>query len=186
MSSEDTSEVAARPRTRAAAPPTPAGASTPPGSRCSASARCASSRSRSASRSSAAVLGGGGGQPIVRALAFGAVGALIAAAARARRLADDALVGRRGTIRLRTGVLSRKETDIPLGRVQALDIVHGPIQRLFGVRGVHVQTAGGAQQGEITLPAVGADDVELLRAALRRRARRAPRRTSRRRSPSAG
>ena len=40
-----------RPRTRAAAPPTPAGASTPRGSRCSASARCSSSRYRSASRS---------------------------------------------------------------------------------------------------------------------------------------
>ena len=84
-------------------------------------------------------------------------------------------------------MLSRKEVDVPLGRVQALDIVHGPIQRLFGVRGVHVQTAGGGKQGEITLPAVGADDVELApRRAAPPRAATRPRRPRRRRSPSAG
>ena len=56
-----------------------------------------------------------------------------------------------GRIRLRTGVLSEKETDVPLGRVQAIDTVHGPLQRLFGVVGVHVQTAGGGREGEIKL-----------------------------------
>ena len=116
-----------------------------------------------------AVMGGGGGQPISRALIFGAFGALIAAAAGlAGWLTTRWSVGRE-TIRLRTGLLSRKEIDVPIGRVQALDIVHGPIQRLFGVRGVHVQTAGGSREGEIMLPAVATADVELLRAALRRR-----------------
>jgi putative membrane protein len=73
-------------------------------------------------------------------------------------------------IRLRSGLLSTKETDVPLSRVQAIDTVHGPLQRLFGVRGVRVQTAGGAREAEIELPAVGPADVELLRGALRRRA----------------
>lgn len=116
-----------------------------------------------------AVMGGGGGQPTVRALAFGVLGALLAAAAGlAGWLTTRWSVGLE-TIRLRTGLLSRKEVDVPIGRVQALDIVHGPIQRLFGVRGVHVQTAGGSREGEITLPAIAPADVELLRSALRRR-----------------
>ena len=51
--------------------------------------------------------------------------------------------------------------------------MHGPLQRLFGVRGVQVQTAGGGKEGEISLPAVSPEDVELLRAALSRRGARA-------------
>jgi putative membrane protein len=70
------------------------------------------------------------------------------------------------TIRHRRGFLSVKETDVPLARVQALDTVRGPIQRLFGVLGVHVQTAGGGKEGEIVLPALRAADVEALRAAV--------------------
>ena len=115
------------------------------------------------------VMGGRGGEPLTRALLFGALGALIAAAAGvAGWLTTTWSVGTE-TIRLRTGLLSRKEVDVPLGRVQALDIVHGPLQRLFGVRGVQVQTAGGGKDGEITLPAVGTADVELLRHAIRGR-----------------
>ena len=115
------------------------------------------------------VMGGGGGQPLIRVLAFGVFGALLAAGAGlAGWLTTSWSVGAE-TIRLRTGLLSRKEVDVPLGRVQALDIVHGPLQRLFGVRGVHVQTAGGGKAGEIRLPAVAAGDVELLRDAIRGR-----------------
>ena len=121
-----------------------------------------------------AVMGGGSGQPILRAVLFGVLGACLAAAAGlAGWLTTRWSVGPE-TIRLRTGLLSRKEVDIPLGRVQAIDTVHGPVQRLFGVRGVHVQTAGGSKQGEITLQAVGAADVELLRAAIRARRSDAP------------
>ena len=112
------------------------------------------------------VMGGGGGEPLTRAILLGLFGALVAAAAGlAGWLTTSWSVGTE-TIRLRTGLVSRKEVDVPLGRVQALDIVHGPLQRLFGVRGVHVQTAGGGKAGEITLPAVGPADVELLRDAI--------------------
>src|SRR5215217_5260612 len=114
-----------------------------------------------------AVLGGGGGEPLTRVLAFGVIGALLAAAA--GWMTTRWSVGE-GTIRLRTGVLSRKETDIPLARVQSIDIVHGPLQRVFGVRGLHVQTAGGGRDAEITLPAVSPADVDLVGAALRRSA----------------
>jgi putative membrane protein len=120
------------------------------------------------------VMGGGGGEPLTRAILLGLFGALVAAlAGLAGWLTTSWSVGTE-TIRLRTGLVSRKEVDVPLGRVQALDIVHGPLQRLFGVRGVHVQTAGGGKAGEITLPAVGPADVELLRDAIGGRRAGAP------------
>ena len=118
----------------------------------------------------AAVVGGGGGAPaharsssrpvrgVVVAVAIGVAGWMTT-----RWSVGD------GTIRLRTGVLSEKVTDVPLGRVQAIDTVHGPVQRMFGVLGVHVQTAGGGPDAEIKLPAVTPADVELLRAAIDRR-----------------
>jgi len=63
----------------------------------------------------------------------------------------------------RSGMITTKETDVPLSRIQALDLEQGPIQRLFGVQAVHVQTAGGGARGEIVLEAVGADVVRELR-----------------------
>jgi putative membrane protein len=126
-----------------------------------------------------AVLGaGGGGEPLFRVLAFGAFGALIAVVAGVVRWMTTTWAVSDAVIRYRTGVVSRKETDIPLSRVQAVDTVYGPLQRLFGVRGVHVQSAGGGREGEIRLPAVAPGDVAALRAAA------SPRRP--RRSPSGG
>src|SRR3954466_153455 len=55
----------------------------------------------------------------------------------------------------RSGGLSKKSTTVPLGRIQGLDTVAGPVQRLFGVVAVHVQSAGGGAKGEIVLDAVG-------------------------------
>jgi putative membrane protein len=113
------------------------------------------------------VLGGGGGQPLLRAIAFGLIGTVAAVVLGYARWATTRWSVGEGTIRLRTGVVSEHVTDVPLGRVQAIDTVHGPVQRLFGIRGVHVQTAGGGKAGEITLPALTAADVELLRSAVR-------------------
>jgi len=114
-----------------------------------------------------AVLGaGGGGEPLFRVLAFGAFGALIAVVAGVVRWMTTTWAVSDAVIRYRTGVVSRKETDIPLSRVQAVDTVYGPLQRLFGVRGVHVQSAGGGREGEIRLPAVAPGDVAALRAAV--------------------
>jgi putative membrane protein len=62
----------------------------------------------------------------------------------------------------RYGILSIKETDVPLARIQSLDLEQGPLQRLFGVHAVHVQTGGGGKGGEIVLQAVGAAEVRAL------------------------
>jgi putative membrane protein len=116
----------------------------------------------------ATVFGSGSGHPTLRAVVYAGIGAAIAVLAGYLRWMTTRWSVGAGTIRLRTGVLSEKVTDIPLGRIQAIDTVHGPLQRVFGVRGVQVQTAGGGRKGEITLPAVGPADVDLLRAAVRR------------------
>ena len=67
------------------------------------------------------------------------------------------------------GYVRRKATTVPLNRIQGLDTVAGPVQRLFGVVAVHVQTAGGGAKGEIVLDAVGPEGVERLREAVRAR-----------------
>jgi putative membrane protein len=117
----------------------------------------------------AAAVFGGGGQPMLRAVVYAAIGALIAMIAGYVRWRTTRWSVGEGRIRLRTGLLSEKETDVLLARVQSIDTVHGPLQRLLGVRGVQVQTAGGARAAEIVLPAVSPADVELLRDALRGR-----------------
>jgi putative membrane protein len=66
-------------------------------------------------------------------------------------------------LHFRTGVLSPDDTSIPIGRIQAIDAIQGPIQRLFGVQALHVQTAGGGSEGEIVLRAVADDEASRLR-----------------------
>ena len=116
----------------------------------------------------AATVGGSGmdTRTLWRALAFAVVAALVAALAgfvawRTARysVSDTAITSRRG-------LFSVKETVVPLERVQALDTVQGPLQRLFGVTAVHVQAAGGAREGEIVLEALSAPAVAELRDAV--------------------
>jgi putative membrane protein len=65
-----------------------------------------------------------------------------------------------------TGIFSPDHTSVPLARVAAVDEVQGPVQRLFGVVAVHVQTAGGAAEGEIVLHALSTQDADDLRDSL--------------------
>jgi putative membrane protein len=68
-----------------------------------------------------------------------------------------------------SGLLRKKSTTVPLNRIQGLDTVAGPVQRLFGVTAVNVQSAGGGAKGEIVLEALGPEAVERLREAVRAR-----------------
>ncbi len=70
-----------------------------------------------------------------------------------------------GAIRHRRGVISPDETVVPLARVHSIDSGQGPVQRLFGVHELHVQTAGGGERGEIVLRAVSEQEARTLRAA---------------------
>jgi putative membrane protein len=69
----------------------------------------------------------------------------------------------------RTGLLRVADTHVPVGRVDALDTHQGPIQRVFGLQAVDVQTGAGGKGGEISLPALTEEAVRELRSAIRER-----------------
>jgi putative membrane protein len=66
-------------------------------------------------------------------------------------------------IHLRRSFIGTSETDVPLGRIQALDLQQGLVQRLFGVHSVHVQSGGGGAGGEIVLEALDDAEIDALR-----------------------
>ena len=110
------------------------------------------------------VFGGGfDAQDALRTLGLAVAGAAIAAVVGAVRWATTSYSLAGETVRLRTGLLSTNEVEIPFARVQAVDVEQGPVQRLFGVQSVHVQTAAGGQGGEIVLGALDPGDVARLR-----------------------
>jgi putative membrane protein len=108
--------------------------------------------------------GGAGGMPPLLGLllALGGVGAA-AAAGYVRWLHTTFWVAGEA-LHFRRGVLSPDETSVPLRRIQAIDAAQGPVQRLFGVQELHVQTAGGGSEGEVVLRAVSEATAAELRA----------------------
>jgi putative membrane protein len=68
-------------------------------------------------------------------------------------------------VRRRAGVLGRQERSVPLARVQSIDAVQGPLQRLFGVETLRVQSGGG-RGSEVVLTAVTPAQAGALRAAV--------------------
>jgi putative membrane protein len=108
----------------------------------------------------------GGRSSSLHAIGFGLLGVIAAAAigitrwrATTYRVDDRAL-------HFRSGVFSPDETVVPLERIQAVDTIAGPIQRLFGVTGLHVQTPGGGEDGDVVLSALSDRAAVDLRAAL--------------------
>jgi putative membrane protein len=108
----------------------------------------------------------GGRSSSLHAIGFGLLGVLAAAAigiarwqATTYRVDDRAL-------HFRSGVFSPDETVVPLERIQAVDTIAGPVQRLFGVTGLHVQTPGGGEDGDVVLSALSSRAAADLRAAL--------------------
>jgi putative membrane protein len=98
--------------------------------------------------------GGAGGMSPLLALAIGLVGVALAIGAGYVRWLNTTYRVAGGALHFRRGILSPDETTIPIARIQAIDATQGPIQRLFGVHELHVQTAGGGSGGEIVLRAV--------------------------------
>jgi len=63
----------------------------------------------------------------------------------------------------RSGVFTPDEKVVPRARVQGVDTVTGPIQRLFGVVELRVQVPGASSSDEIVLAAVTRDEATRLR-----------------------
>jgi putative membrane protein len=99
-----------------------------------------------------------------RGVLYAAAGTAIAAVTGWMRWATTRWWAGSDGIHRRSGFFNTKQTDVPLSRVQSLDIQQGVVQRLFGVQAVHVQTGGGGKHGEIVLDAVSAAGVNALRA----------------------
>lgn len=112
------------------------------------------------------VLGGGlNVGDLLRAAAYGAIGVAVSATVGYLRWRTTTYRIGAEALHHHTGILASKDTDVPLARVEALDVHQGPLQRLFGVFEVDVQTGAGGKGGEISLPALTAAAVEELRSA---------------------
>jgi putative membrane protein len=76
------------------------------------------------------------------------------------------------TLAIRSGVFQRQAREIPLGRVQNVDVEQSLLQRLLGLAEVRFETAGGgATEGKLSM--VDVDDADRLQADLRQRRRAA-------------
>jgi putative membrane protein len=98
--------------------------------------------------------GGAGGMSSLLGLALGIGGVALALGAGYVRWSNTTYRVTGGALHFRRGVLTPDETTIPIARIEAIDATQGPVQRLFGVHELHVQTAGGGSGGEIVLRAV--------------------------------
>ena len=108
--------------------------------------------------------GGAGGMPPLAGVMLALGGVALAAAIGYVRWRNTTYSVAGEALHFRHGVISPDETSVPLGRIQAVDATQGPIQRLFGVHELHVQTAGGGAEGEIVLRAVSDASASELRA----------------------
>ena len=74
------------------------------------------------------------------------------------------------TFDIESGVLNRREREIPIGRVQNVDISRNIIQRLLGLSAINLETAGGGST-EAAIRYVTADAATTIQDELRRRKR---------------
>jgi putative membrane protein len=108
----------------------------------------------------------GGTRSSTSAIAFGLLGAVIALVIGITRWRTTTYAVSDRALHFRSGVFSPDETVVPLERIQAVDTITGPIQRIFGVTGLHVQTPGGGEDGDVVLSALSDRAAADLRGAL--------------------
>lgn len=105
---------------------------------------------------------GSGGMNIPQLLSFLVFGLLIvgaweAAYVRAYEYRIDA-----DTFDINSGVISRREREIPFERIQNVDIAQNVIQRAFGIAEVRLETAGGGGDSEARLRYVSRQEASRL------------------------
>ncbi len=74
-------------------------------------------------------------------------------------------------IDMRSGVVMHRQETVPYFRIQQIDIVAGPVDRLLGLASLQVTTASAS--GSATLPGIEAESAPLVRAELLARAAQA-------------
>jgi putative membrane protein len=70
-------------------------------------------------------------------------------------------------LRVDSGVLSRSHRSLDVARIQQVELQRGPLQRLFGLTALRIETAGSASEPEVDLRVLPEADALALRAAVR-------------------
>ncbi len=71
-----------------------------------------------------------------------------------------------GYLHIKSGVVFKKERSIKQERVQTVNIRTGILQRLLGLASLHVETAGGGMESELSLTAVTIDEARKIKETL--------------------
>jgi membrane protein YdbS with pleckstrin-like domain len=99
------------------------------------------------------------------AAALVAVGALVAGAALdvllQRRVGAWCYLEREDDLLIRRGLLVRRLSVVPYGRMQFIDVIAGPLERSFGLATVRLHTAAATTDARI--PGLAADEAARLR-----------------------
>jgi uncharacterized protein len=74
-------------------------------------------------------------------------------------------------LRVVRGLMWRKDTVVPFGRVQHIDVARGPLERHYGLATLVVHTAG-THNASVSLPGLGLEDAVRMREAIREKIRR--------------
>lgn len=74
-------------------------------------------------------------------------------------------------LRVVKGVMFHADTVVPFSRVQHLDVVQNPLERLFGIARLILHTAG-THNASVTLPGLAHDDAIAMREAIRAHVKR--------------
>ena len=102
---------------------------------------------------------------LLRAAAYGVIGLAVAGISGYIRWSTTRWWIDETAVHHHTGLVRKSDTKVPLERIEGLDVHQGPLQRVFGVFALDVQTGAGKKGGEIALPALSPAAVEDLRAA---------------------
>lgn len=92
--------------------------------------------------------------------------ALVALRALHRRVHSWQYLERDDDLMVAHGLLVRRLSVVPYGRMQFVDVVVGPFERLFGISTLHMHTAAAAS--DAVIPGLGREEAQRLRDALSR------------------
>lgn len=100
------------------------------------------------------------------AIGFASCVALVALRALRRRVHSWRYLERDNDLMVARGLMVRRLSVVPYGRMQFVDIVAGPFERMFGISTLHMHTAAAAS--DAVIPGLSRDEAQRLRDALSR------------------
>jgi membrane protein YdbS with pleckstrin-like domain len=103
----------------------------------------------------------GGWWVAAAAVAVALVGGVVADLLVGRRIAAWSYAEREDDLLVQRGLLVRRLSVVPYGRMQFVDVVAGPLERSFGLATVRLHTAAAATDARI--PGLAADEAARLR-----------------------